>query len=135
MASITLAEAQAALDAALKKARDAGVNVGIAVVDDHGDLIACALMDNVAFAFLPDIARGKALATVLWRGAPSGTLVERAGSPVMAWVREHYGGRPVYAQGAVAIKRGDRVIGAIGAGGASSQQDEDIAAAGAAAVR
>jgi uncharacterized protein GlcG (DUF336 family) len=49
-------------------------------------------------------------------------------------VNKVYGERLFYQQGAVPIKRGDVVVGAVGVGGAASQQDEDIAAAGAAIV-
>ena len=131
--SITLAEAQKAIEASLAKAGELGVKVGIAVLDDHASLVALARMDDPNFLFLPEAAHGKAMAAVLW-GAPSGALQERSGMPIFGAVNSMYGGRVIYQQGAVPIKRGGKLIGAVGVGGASPQQDEDVAAAGAAVV-
>lgn len=132
--SITLASAQQAIEAALAKANEMGVKVAIAVLDDHAGLVAMARMDDANFLFLPEAAQGKAMATVLWNGAASGALMERAGMPIFSAVNSMYGGRVIYQQGAVPIKQGDQLIGAIGVGGASAQQDEDIATAGAEAI-
>ncbi|MBM3941122.1 MAG: heme-binding protein [SAR202 cluster bacterium] len=135
MASITLDEALAAINAAVRKARELNAPVGISVVDDRGDVIASVQMDGVRFGFLPDISRGKAFATVIWGGQPSGALAERAGNPVFSWVQDYYHGKAVYAKGAVPVKRGDKLIGAVGAGGSSQENDEAIAQAGADAIR
>jgi uncharacterized protein GlcG (DUF336 family) len=132
--SITLAEAQKAIEASVAKAKELGVAVAVAVLDDQARIVAVARMDGSRFLFLPEAAQGKAMATVLWGGQHSGALQERAVMPIMDAVKEMYGGKVIYQQGAVAVKRGDAVIGAVGAGGASGQQDEDIAAAGAAAI-
>ena len=132
--SITLAEAQRAIDAAIAKADELGIKLGIAVVDKHAQVVAVARMDDARFDFLVDAAIGKAMATALWNGQPSGALQERANVPIFEAVKDMYGRRVIYQQGAVAIKRGDEVIGAIGTGGAASQQDEDVAAAGAATI-
>jgi uncharacterized protein GlcG (DUF336 family) len=43
-------------------------------------------------------------------------------------------GKIAYAQGALPIMRDGRLIGAVGVGGGTSQQDEDCASAGAAAL-
>ena len=132
--SITLAEAQKAIDASIAKAEELGVTVAVAVLDDQARIVLVARMDGARFHFLPEAAQGKAMATVLWGGQHSGALQERAAMPIMDAVKEMYGGKVIYQQGAVAVKRGETVIGAVGAGGASGQQDEDIAAAGAAVI-
>ena len=132
--SITLAEAQKAIAASISKAEELGAKVGVAVVDDQARVVALARMDDVNFTFLPEAAIGKAMATVLWNGQPSGALQERASVPIFQAVKDLHGGRVIYQQGAVPVKRGGKTIGAVGAGGAASQVDEDIAAAGAAAI-
>jgi glc operon protein GlcG len=132
--SITHQQAQSALNASIAKAEEMGVTVAIAVVDDHADLVALMRMGSSRFLFLPQAAQGKAMATVVWRGQLSGALTERAGTPMMQAVNKTYGDRLFYQQGAVPIKRGDQVIGAVGVGGASPQQDEEIAIAGASAI-
>ena len=131
--SITHQEAQRGLNAGIAKAEELGVQVAIAIVDDHASLVGLIRMQS-AFLFLPEAATGKAMATVVWRGQPSGVLNERAGTPMMQAVNSTYGNRLFYQQGAVPIRRGDQLIGAAGAGGASSQQDEEIAEAVAAAI-
>ena len=45
-----------------------------------------------------------------------------------------HGGRIAYAQGAVPIVRDGHQIGAVGVGGGTGQQDEDVAKAGVAAL-
>ena len=124
--SITHQEAQRGLAAGIAKAEELGVQVAIAVVDDHASLVGLIRMQS-GFLFLPEAATGKAMATMVWRGQASGVLNERAGTPMMNAVNKAYGDRLFYQQGAVAVKRGDQLIGAVGAGGASSQVDEEIA--------
>lgn len=132
--SITHEEAQSILNSCLAKAEALGVVVAIAVVDDHAELVGLLRMSEPLYPFLPQAAQGKAMATVVWRGQPSGSLTERAGAPLMQAVNKVYGDKLFYQQGAVPIKRGEQVIGAVGVGGASPQQDEDIASTGAAAI-
>ncbi len=129
--SITHQEARRALDAAVAKAEAMGVKVAIAVVDDHADLVGLIRMSDASYLFLPQAAQGKAMASVVWR-QPSGALNERAASPMFQGTNAMYGGRLLFQQGAVPIMRGEKLIGAIGVGGATAQQDEEIALAGAA---
>lgn len=132
--SINHREAQLILESCLAKAEEFGVTVAIAVVDDKSELVGLLRMSEPLYPFLPQAAQGKAMATVVWRGQPSGALSERAGAPLMQAVNKVYGDKLFYQQGAVALIRDDRVIGAVGVGGASPQQDEDIASAGASAI-
>ena len=130
--SLTLDEAQKALNAALAKAREMNVKMAIAVVDDHGEVLASARMDGVQ-GWVIEMSRGKAMASVFFRQL-SGALSERSNSPVFQGLNNIYGGKVVLAQGAVPIKRGDQVIGAVGAGGGKSVDDEEVAKAGVAAL-
>ena len=133
MSSITLAEAQKAVDAALAKAKDLGYKVAVAVVDTETSLVALVRMDGTN-PFTPDVVRGKAVATVVTRGTPSGVAAERFPASLRDHVSGLYGGRVTWVQGAVALKRGDTLIGAIGVGGGPPEQDEVMAMAGAAAL-
>lgn len=129
---ITLQEAQKVIDAAIAHCQSIGLRMSVAVLDEHGDLVASARMDG-SRPFTPDVARGKALATALWR-QPSAALAERAASSVGQLVNHLYGNRVVYGQGAVPIMRGDEFIAAVGASGARPEQDEEVARAGASAL-
>lgn len=130
--SITLEEAQKALMAGVAKAKELNGKFAIAVLDDHAEVVAIARMDGVQ-GWVVDMAKGKAMASVFWR-QPSGALSERAGSPAFVGLNSIYSGKIVYAQGAVPVKRGDVVIGAIGAGGAAPANDELVSQAAAATI-
>ena len=132
--SISLEQAQTAISASIKKSNELGVKVAIAVLDERAQIVSIARMDDSSFQFLPEAAQGKAMATVLWNGASSGSLTERANMPIFTAVNQLYGGKVIYQQGAVAIMDSGKLVGAIGVGGASSQVDEDIAAVGAASI-
>ena len=131
--SISHIDALKALDAAVAKADELGVKVAIAIVDDHADLVASIRMSDVNYLFLPQAAQGKAMASVVWKSA-SGALTGRAATPMLVATNNIYHGALVYQQGAVTVTRDGSVIGAVGAGGASSQQDEDISNAAAAVL-
>jgi uncharacterized protein GlcG (DUF336 family) len=126
--AMTLAEAERILQAAKKKAQDMGVKVAISIVDPRGDLVAMVRLDGALWRTAP-VSRGKAFASVAF-GAPSGELTARADNPVMRSLILMEGGNIIPQQGAVPIKRGDELLGAIGVSGATSQEDEDIARAG-----
>ena len=130
--AMTLAEAERILQAAKKKAQDMGVKVAISIVDPRGDLVAMVRLDGALWRTAP-VSRGKAFASVAF-GAPSGELTARADNPVMRSLILMEGGNMIPQQGAVPIKRGDELLGAIGVSGATSQEDEDIARAGIAAL-
>jgi uncharacterized protein GlcG (DUF336 family) len=126
--ALTLAEAERILQAAKKKALEMGVKVGISVVDPRGDLVAMVRLDGALWRTAP-VSRGKAFASVAF-GIPSGELMARADNPVMRSLMLMEGGNIIPQQGAMPIKRGDDLLGAIGVSGATSQEDEEIARAG-----
>lgn len=124
---ITLDEAQVIVAKAVEMSRARGVRTAIAVVDNAGSLIALARIDG-ARPYYPDIARGKAMSTALWEGTPSRELSGRSGAnSVQSAVNHLYGGRIVFAPGAVAIMRDGEMIGVIGVGGSGPDSDEEIA--------
>lgn len=130
--AITLQEAEKALQAAQKQATAMGIRVSIAVVDPRGDLVALARMDKARY-FSPDIARGKAMVSGAF-GAPSSAFAERAGSPIFQSLNQMNQGRMIFHQGALPITKDGEVIGAVGVSGATSEQDEEVAKAGVAAI-
>jgi len=124
---ITLDEAQQVVSVAVERSKSKGVRTAIAVVDNAGSLIALARLDG-ARSYYPDIARGKAMATALWGGTPSRQLSGQSGTnSVQQAVNTMHGNRIVFAPGAVAIMRGEEMIGAVGVGGSGAEGDEEIA--------
>jgi len=121
-----LASAEKMLAAARAKAMEMGIGVSCAVVDVHGDLVAAARMDGVAFLTIT-VAQGKAR-TSAFTGQPSGGLGER-GAGFQA-IGSAAGQSVLTVQGAVPIVQSGKRVGGIGCSGGSGQQDEDAARAG-----
>ncbi len=124
--SLTLDDANRMIAAAKAKAEELGVSLSIAVCDGGGALLSFNRMAG-ASAITATVAQGKAAASAGF-GRASGTL--QADSPVIQAVISATGGRMIPAQGAVPIRQNGELVGAIGASGATAQQDEDCAQAG-----
>jgi len=126
--ALTLTEANRMLQAAVAKAQELNVKISVAVCDIGGNLVALNRMDG-ASAVSATVAQGKAAASAGF-GRASGTL--QADPPVIQAVIATLGGRMLPARGAVPAVKGNELIGAIGASGATAEQDEQCAQAGAA---
>ena len=129
---LTLSEAQAIITAAERDAARNNLRLSIAVVDGRGDLIAATRMPN-ARATTIDTAIGKAMGAAIF-GRPSADLAANSSSPLYQNMNEATGGRLRFFQGAVPIVRNGYTVGAVGASGASAQDDEDNVKAALAAV-
>ena len=132
---LTLSEAQAIIAAAQTDATGKNLRLSIAVVDGRGDLIAATRMPDARPTTI-DTAIGKAMGAAIF-GRPSAELAAQSSSPTAPLyenLNEATGGRLRFFQGAVAIVRDGYVVGAVGASGASSQEDEDNVKAALAAV-
>ena len=128
--ALTLAEARRMIQAAVAKAQELQVKLSVAVCDTGGNLIAFDRMDGT-IEVSATVAQGKAAAAAGF-GRPSGALA--ADSPVIQAVIAATGGRMLPARGAVPVVKAGEVVGAIGVSGATAEQDEQCAQAGAAAL-
>jgi uncharacterized protein GlcG (DUF336 family) len=103
-------------------------NVSIAIVDEGGFLLHLERMDGASLTS-PDVAIGKALTAALTR-SPSKLMEERVKDrPVFL---KYPFGLPI--QGGVPVMYQGECVGGIGVSGVQSPEDEQIAAAGAAAL-
>jgi uncharacterized protein GlcG (DUF336 family) len=127
---ITLEQAKAAVDAAMAEAKKININMAIAVVEPSGDLVYYVRLDGTQYASFK-IAEDKARTAALYRRTTK-SLADRvaAGDHGVATLRE-----VVASAGGVPIVVGGKLIGAVGASGGSSDQDNQVATAGAAAVK
>ena len=130
--SLTLDEANRILRATLAKAAELNIKVSAAVVDAGGRLVAFQRMDGAFYAGVYG-SQGKAFASAAF-ARPSGVMQERADQPTPRGIALAEGGHMIMGQGAVPIIRNGVVIGACGVGGGTSQEDEDCAKAGVAAL-
>lgn len=128
--ALTLADANRMVQAAIAKANELQVKLSIAVCDTGGNLITFSRMDG-AIVVSTIVAQGKAAASAGF-GRPSGALP--ADSPVIQAVIAAMGGRMLPARGAVPVSKHGELVGAIGASGATAEQDEQCAQAGAAVL-
>ncbi|MFI5614899.1 heme-binding protein [Amycolatopsis sp. NPDC051903] len=130
---ITLAAAEKAIQAGKEKSAELGVAFTITVVDAGTHLIAAARVDGAALAAV-ETSHTKARTAVLFEQStqdlvpavqPGAPLfgIEAATRDPLAFVP---GGIPVFENGAL--------VGAIGAGGGTPDQDHEVAAAAVAAL-
>src|SRR5215212_8611832 len=126
--SLTLAEANTVVHAAIEKARAMNIRISVAVCDAGGRLMAFNRMDGAIWGGVYG-SQGKAIASVAF-GRASGELQERAGNPIIQGIMAAEGGHMIPSQGAVPILRNGEAVGACGVGGGTAQQDEDCARAG-----
>ncbi|MBM3924667.1 MAG: hypothetical protein FJ320_01560 [SAR202 cluster bacterium] len=133
MPDLTMGETEKIIRAGLAEAQKMGVKISIAVVDANGNLMGMMRMDGARF-ISADICQGKARASA-WMQDTSAALQQRAqGSIIMQALITREAGKFLPSQGAVPIRKGGAVVGAVGVSGAAAQQDEDISKAGIAAI-
>jgi uncharacterized protein GlcG (DUF336 family) len=121
------------MDAARASALELGKGVSIAIVDAGGNLICMERVNDAAPA-TTFIAEGKAVASVMM-GRDSGKLafMQENFPTILQAVSQRVGGRFLAVQGAVVVLNGKATEAAVGVSGATSEEDEAIARAGAGA--
>jgi uncharacterized protein GlcG (DUF336 family) len=131
---VTLAEAQAMIAAAEKKAAEIKLPMNIAVVDAGGNLVAFGRMKDSILVSI-GIATDKA-----WTAAavklPTHVLatVTQPGQSLYG-INTTNNGRVVVFGGGYPVKAGAQTIGGIGVSGGSVEQDMEVAQAGLAALK
>jgi uncharacterized protein GlcG (DUF336 family) len=134
MIELTLAMAETAVRAAQQKARDLGSPMTVTVVDEAGRLVLSARGDGTGF-LTPDTSRAKAVAAAAFR--KSTTEMADAAAKGSGFWRTMPAAIPepiLPTQGGAPLTRGGRIIGGIGCGGGTGEQDQQCADAGAAAL-
>ena len=130
--SITLDEANRVIEGAIQKAADLEIKLSVAVVDEGGRLVAFSRMDGAIWGSVYG-SQGKAITSAAF-GRPSGTFMDLADRPIFRGINAAEGGNMIFSQGAVPITRNGALIGAVGTGGGTGEQDEECATVGAATV-
>jgi uncharacterized protein GlcG (DUF336 family) len=125
---LTIDGAMRLLDAAMAKARDMKVPECIAVVDAGGHLLAFARMDG-AFALSIDTALVKAMTAASY-GIPTGDIA--AGVDIKLAIATQ--GKRVNLPGGLPVIVDGHIIGAIGVGSGTGEQDREVAAAALGAI-
>jgi glc operon protein GlcG len=133
MIEMTLQMAETAVRAAQDKAKALGTPMTVTVVDEAGRLVLSARGDGTGF-FTPETSRAKAVAAAAFK-RPTKELAELvAQGGFWALVPTVLQGQALPTPGGTPIVRGGEVIGGIGCGGGTGQQDQECSDAGAAEV-
>ncbi|HTN76277.1 MAG TPA: heme-binding protein [Pirellulaceae bacterium] len=135
---LTLAGSQTILTAAQAKAEAMKLNVNIAIVDNGGHLLAFIRMDRArpASAYTA-MTKATAAATMRTATGPAPANAETADIHLSLSLQNaaaHSGGKMTTLKGGVPIVIAGEVIGAVGVGGGTGEQDAEVAKAGIAAL-
>jgi len=126
---MTLADARLVLEGAEAKAREIGVDMDIAVVDDGGHLLAFIRMDRARITSV-DVAINKAFtAACARRGTHEYARIAGPTGPAFGMHTTNHGrftivggGLPIFVNGVIA--------GGVGCSSGSPEQDQEVAQAG-----
>ena len=130
---LTLSEARAVVDAALKKSAAQGVPMNIAVVDARGNLKAFVREDG-AFLGSIDISQKKARTARAFNMSSAQLGAAAQPGQELYGIEVTNGGLAIFGGGELLI-RGGVIVGAVGVSGGSVAEDTAVARAGAAAVK
>ena len=131
--NITAAEAVRAMETALAKSVELGTAVSISVVDAAGELAAFARQDGAAPVNF-DISYAQAYTVTKFGGLRGASIARLADYDWFRGASSMRGGRLLASDGALPLRRGGELVGAIGVSGASAADDLAIAEAGTAAL-
>jgi len=130
-APISIAAAKKVMAAAEAEASKNNWGVSIAIVDSGGNLVMLHRLDNAQLSSIR-IAEAKARTAVEFR-RPTKALEDAVGGGGVGMRVLTFGA--CVAEGGLPIMTGGRIVGAIGVSGVASEQDAQVAMAGAAAVQ
>ncbi|MHB9037144.1 MAG: GlcG/HbpS family heme-binding protein [Armatimonadota bacterium] len=131
--NITLKQATAVVNAAVKKAEALGIKQNVAVVDAGANLVAFAHMDGAWLGSI-DISQKKAR-TARFFDMPTGEIGKLSQPGGSLYNIEHSNGGLITFPGGMPLTNSDGVIvGAIGVSGSTVEDDAECAKAGAEAL-
>lgn len=121
---ITLEKAKKAIEASEAKARELGITVSTAIVDDHGTLLAFSRMDG-ALTISPRFSQAKAqTAAALGMASVDVANYAAEGKPFMG-VNTFFAGEWMVIAGGLPIKINSKLAGGVGVGG-SMDVNQDV---------
>jgi uncharacterized protein GlcG (DUF336 family) len=127
---VTLEDARKIIAAAEKKAKELGQPMNIAVADEGGNLVAHVRMDAAWIGSI-DISINKAFTARAFDISTKDLATQSQSGGQFFGIHVSNGGRVMIFAGGVPLKRGGKVVGAVGVSGGSGEQDHAVAEAGA----
>lgn len=130
---VSLQEARKVIAAAEKKAAKIGQPMNIAVADAGGNLVAHVRMDGAWLGSI-DISIKKAWTSRAFDIATKDLAGHSQSGGQFFGIHASNDGKVMIFAGGIPLKKGGKVVGAIGVSGGSGEQDHAVAEAGAAAL-
>jgi uncharacterized protein GlcG (DUF336 family) len=130
MSAVNLDAARRVIGAAEKKAAEIGQPMNIAVADEGGNLVAHVRMDD-AWLGSVDIAIKKAFTSRAFDIETKELAKHSQSGGQFFGIHASNDGKVMIFAGGIPLKRGGKVVGAIGVSGGSGDQDHAVALAGA----
>jgi uncharacterized protein GlcG (DUF336 family) len=130
---IQLADARRIIAAAEKKAEEIGQPMNVAVVDEGGNLVAFERMENAWLGSI-DIAQKKAWTSRAFDITTKDLGANSQSGDQFFGIHASNNGKVMIFAGGIPLKKGGKIVGAIGISGGSGEQDHAVAEAGAAAL-
>lgn len=127
---MNLEDARRIIAAAEIKAAEIGQPMNIAVADAGGNLVAHVRMDNAWMGSI-DISIKKAWTSRAFDIATKDLADHSQSGDQFFGINASNGGKVMIFAGGIPIKKGKKVVGAIGVSGGSGEQDHAVAEAGA----
>jgi uncharacterized protein GlcG (DUF336 family) len=131
--TLDLAEARRIIAAATQKAEQIGQPMNVAVVCAGGYLLAFERMPG-AWLGSVDIAQKKAWTSRAFNIETKALGENSQSSQQFFGIHASNDGKVMIFAGGVPVKKGDKIIGAVGVSGGSGEQDQAVAEAGVAAL-
>ena len=130
MSAVRLEDARRIIAAAEKKAREIGQPMNIAVADEGGNIVAHVRMDGAWIGSI-DISINKAFTSRAFDISTKDLAQHSQSGGQFFGIHVSNHGRVMVFAGGIPLKRGGKVVGAVGVSGGSGEQDHSVAEAGA----
>ncbi|MCI0673514.1 MAG: heme-binding protein [Myxococcaceae bacterium] len=127
-----LEDARRVIAVAEKKAQELGQPMNIAVADEGGNLVSHVRMDGAWIGSI-DISINKAFTSRAFDISTKDLATHSQSGGQFFGIHVSNHGRVMVFAGGIPLKRGGKVVGAIGVSGGSGEQDHTVATAGASA--
>ncbi len=127
---VTLEDARRVIAASEKKAKELGQPMNIAVADEGGNLVSHVRMDG-AWLGSVDISIKKAFTSRAFDISTKDLATQSQSGGQFFGIHASNDGRVMIFAGGIPLKRGGKVVGAVGVSGGSGEQDHQVAQAGA----
>jgi uncharacterized protein GlcG (DUF336 family) len=129
---VSLSDARRVIAAAEKKASEIGQPMNIAVADEGGNLVSHVRMDGAWIGSI-DISIKKAFTSRAFDISTKDLAPNCQSGAQFFGIHASNNGKIMIFAGGIPLKKGGKVVGAIGVSGGSGEQDHAVAEAGAAA--